>query len=96
MVTIAANDRDTGDFGTAGIVYELAGSGADLFSADPVTGTISVAPCPTPGKYFSQNIFPYLQIFFQALASVWTTSRRGLTFSRSLPRTMAAWARRVW
>ena len=57
VVTIAANDRDTGDFGTAGIVYELAGSGADLFSADPVTGTISVAPCPTPGKYFAPNIF---------------------------------------
>ena len=50
MLTITARDRDSGDFGTAGLVYELAGSGAELFSADPRTGAISVAPCPTPGS----------------------------------------------
>ena len=30
-MTISAKDRDSGDFGTAGLVYELTGSGAELF-----------------------------------------------------------------
>lgn len=31
VLTISAKDRDSGDFGTAGLVYELTGSGAELF-----------------------------------------------------------------
>ena len=50
VLTIAARDRDSGDFGSSGLVYELAGSGAELFSVDPRTGVISVAPCPSPGS----------------------------------------------
>ena len=49
VVTITARDQDSGDYGQSGIVYQLAGSGADLFTVDTRTGVISVAPCPTPG-----------------------------------------------
>lgn len=50
MLTITAKDRDSGVFGTEGIVYELSGSGSDMFTVDPRTGLISVAPCPSPGS----------------------------------------------
>lgn len=36
-------------FGTAGIVYQLFGQGTEHFVVDNKTGSISVAPCPTPG-----------------------------------------------
>ncbi|XP_012283433.1 cadherin-87A [Orussus abietinus] len=49
IATITAKDRDSGRFGTAGIVYQLHGQGAEHFAVDKRTGTITVAPCPTPG-----------------------------------------------
>ncbi len=49
MITVTAKDRDAGDYGTVGLRYELTGPTAGLFSLDPATGAISVAPCPTPG-----------------------------------------------
>jgi Cadherin domain len=49
ILTLTARDRDSGDFGTAGLRYELTGATASLFSLDPASGAISVAPCPTPG-----------------------------------------------
>ncbi|XP_024937586.1 cadherin-87A isoform X2 [Cephus cinctus] len=49
VATITAKDRDSGRYGTAGIVYQLLGTGAEHFSVDKRTGTIVVAPCPTPG-----------------------------------------------
>ena len=58
VLTITAKDRDSGDFGTAGIVYELTGSGSDKFGVDPKTGIISVSPCPTPG---TENCLDYEQ-----------------------------------
>ncbi|XP_058810290.1 cadherin-87A isoform X2 [Phymastichus coffea] len=49
IITIAAKDRDSGRFGTAGIVYELIGRGSEHFITDTMSGTIFVAPCLTPG-----------------------------------------------
>ncbi|CAG9787488.1 unnamed protein product [Diatraea saccharalis] len=49
VAVVKATDRDTGRFGTDGIVYELSGNGAELFRVDNRTGLITVAPCPTPG-----------------------------------------------
>ena len=46
---MTAKDRDSGDYGTAGLRYELTGSTSSLFSLDQTSGVISVAPCPTPG-----------------------------------------------
>lgn len=37
-------------FGTAGIVYQLSGNGAELFNVDNRSGVITVAPCATPGQ----------------------------------------------
>ena len=48
VIQITANDRDSGDFGSQGIRYRLAGNGADLFSVDPISGQISVAFCGQP------------------------------------------------
>ena len=45
IITITAKDRDSGNYGTPGIRYKLAGTGADLFNVDPVSGSITVAPC---------------------------------------------------
>ncbi|XP_045767509.1 cadherin-87A isoform X2 [Maniola jurtina] len=50
VAAIRATDRDTGRFGTEGIVYQLSGNGADLFNVDNRSGVITVAPCPTPGQ----------------------------------------------
>lgn len=36
-------------FGTAGIVYQLLGQGAEHFAVDKKNGSITVAPCPSPG-----------------------------------------------
>ncbi|XP_066591300.1 cadherin-87A [Prorops nasuta] len=49
IITITAKDRDSGRFGTAGIIYQLLGQGAEFFSVNNRTGVISVAPCATPG-----------------------------------------------
>ncbi|XP_014205128.1 cadherin-87A [Copidosoma floridanum] len=49
ITTITARDRDSGRFGAAGIVYQLIGKGYEHFSVDKKSGSISVAPCPTPG-----------------------------------------------
>ncbi|XP_074114366.1 cadherin 87A [Cotesia typhae] len=49
IATIRASDRDSGRFGTAGIVYQLLGQGSEHFNVDKRNGTISVAACPTPG-----------------------------------------------
>ena len=50
MITIAAKDRDSGRYGSAGLVYKLTGNGAELFAVDKSSGQISVAPCPSPGS----------------------------------------------
>ncbi|XP_063989387.1 cadherin-87A isoform X2 [Diachasmimorpha longicaudata] len=49
VATIRAKDRDSGRFGTAGIVYQLLGQGAEHFAVDKRNGSIAVAPCPSPG-----------------------------------------------
>ncbi|XP_013167348.1 PREDICTED: cadherin-87A [Papilio xuthus] len=49
VTALRATDRDTGRYGTEGIVYELSGSGAELFRVDSRSGVISVAECATPG-----------------------------------------------
>ncbi|XP_077297943.1 cadherin 87A [Arctopsyche grandis] len=50
VLTITAIDRDHSRFGTEGIVYELFGNGAELFTVDNRTGVITVAFCATPGE----------------------------------------------
>ena len=37
-------------FGTSGIVYQLIGKGSEFFVVDKKTGSITVAPCPSPGN----------------------------------------------
>ncbi|VVD05271.1 unnamed protein product [Leptidea sinapis] len=49
VAVIRATDRDTGRFGTEGIVYQLSGNGAELFHMDNRSGVITVAECSTPG-----------------------------------------------
>nr|QTE34337.1 cadherin [Galleria mellonella] len=49
VAVVQATDRDTGRFGTEGIVYQLSGNGAELFRVDNRSGVITVAACPTPG-----------------------------------------------
>ncbi|XP_072929429.1 cadherin-87A [Epargyreus clarus] len=49
VAALRATDRDTGRFGTEGIVYQLSGHGAELFSVDNRSGVITVAFCATPG-----------------------------------------------
>ncbi|XP_049820113.1 cadherin-87A isoform X2 [Aethina tumida] len=48
--TIVAKDRDSGRFGENGIIYKLAGNGADKFTVNNRTGTVSVAFCENPGQ----------------------------------------------
>ncbi|CAG9580188.1 unnamed protein product [Danaus chrysippus] len=50
LAAVKATDRDTGRFGTEGIVYQLSGNGAELFSVEPRSGVISVAECEHPGS----------------------------------------------
>ncbi|CAH2040130.1 unnamed protein product, partial [Iphiclides podalirius] len=50
VAAIRASDADTGRFGTEGIVYELSGSGSELFHVDNRSGVITVAECATPGR----------------------------------------------
>ncbi|CAG5033926.1 unnamed protein product [Parnassius apollo] len=49
LTALRATDRDTGRFGTEGIVYQLSGSGSELFRVDNRSGVITIAECPTPG-----------------------------------------------
>ncbi|KAF7987447.1 hypothetical protein HCN44_003209 [Aphidius gifuensis] len=50
VVTIKAKDRDSNKYGTNGIIYQLQGQGSEHFIVDKNNGTISVAPCPSPGS----------------------------------------------
>ncbi|XP_046393425.1 cadherin-87A-like [Ischnura elegans] len=50
VATLTAEDRDSGRFGHAGIVYQLFGNGADRFTVNNKTGVITVAECATPGS----------------------------------------------
>nr|XP_026497199.1 cadherin-87A-like isoform X1 [Vanessa tameamea]XP_026497200.1 cadherin-87A-like isoform X2 [Vanessa tameamea] len=50
VAALRATDRDTGRYGTEGIVYQLSGNGAELFHVDNRSGVITVAACPTPGR----------------------------------------------
>ncbi|KAJ8969553.1 hypothetical protein NQ314_001705 [Rhamnusium bicolor] len=50
VTTIVAKDRDSGRFGENGIVYKLGGNGADKFTVNNRTGTVTVAFCEEPGK----------------------------------------------
>ena len=45
VISIVAEDRDSGDYGSQGIRYKLSGQGAELFNVDPISGTITVASC---------------------------------------------------
>ncbi|XP_073952760.1 cadherin 87A [Choristoneura fumiferana] len=49
VAAVKATDRDSGRYGTEGIVYQLSGNGAELFRVDNRSGAITVAPCDTPG-----------------------------------------------
>lgn len=50
VTSIVAKDRDSGKFGEYGIVYQLSGSGAEKFSVNNRTGTVTVAYCEHPGS----------------------------------------------
>lgn len=50
VTTIVAKDRDSGKFGENGLVYQLAGNGAEKFIVNNRTGAITVGDCATPGK----------------------------------------------
>ncbi|CAH1126852.1 unnamed protein product [Ceutorhynchus assimilis] len=49
VITIVAKDRDTGKFGENGLIYKLSGNGAELFTVNNRTGTVTVAPCENLG-----------------------------------------------
>jgi len=46
VTSITASDRDSGLFGQLGLQYSLEGDGAERFTVDKKTGTITVAECP--------------------------------------------------
>uniref|UniRef100_A0A1A9VG57 Cadherin domain-containing protein n=1 Tax=Glossina austeni TaxID=7395 RepID=A0A1A9VG57_GLOAU len=48
ITTIIARDLDSGNFGDAGIRYNLSGGGAELFDVNEVTGVITLADCKKP------------------------------------------------
>lgn len=50
VTTIVAKDRDSGKFGENGLIYQLAGNGAEKFVVNNRTGAITVAECDTPGR----------------------------------------------
>lgn len=50
VTSIVAKDRDSGRFGENGIVYQLSGSGAEKFTVNNRTGTVTVAFCDHPGS----------------------------------------------
>lgn len=50
VTSIVARDRDSGRFGENGIVYQLSGSGAEKFTVNNRTGTVTVAFCEHPGS----------------------------------------------
>lgn len=49
VATIVARDRDSGKFGENGIVYRLAGNGANKFTVNNKTGTVTVDFCEELG-----------------------------------------------
>lgn len=49
VTTIVAKDRDSGKFGENGIVYRLAGKGANKFTVNNRTGTVTVDFCEELG-----------------------------------------------
>lgn len=49
VATIVAKDRDSGKFGENGIVYRLTGNGANKFTVNNRTGTITVDFCEDLG-----------------------------------------------
>lgn len=49
IVTVTANDRDSGKFGLNGITYNLEGDGSEKFNVDRRNGVVTVAPCASPG-----------------------------------------------
>lgn len=49
IVTVTANDRDSGKFGLDGIVYSLEGVGSKKFNIGRRNGVVNVAPCVVPG-----------------------------------------------
>lgn len=51
VATIVAKDRDSGKFGENGIVYKLAGNGANKFTVNNKTGVVTVAFCEEIGKF---------------------------------------------
>lgn len=50
VTTIVAKDRDSGKFGENGIIYKLAGNGANKFTVNNRTGVVTVAFCQEIGK----------------------------------------------
>ncbi|XP_076275389.1 cadherin 87A isoform X2 [Rhynchophorus ferrugineus] len=50
VITIVAKDRDSGKFGENGILYRLAGNGAERFTVNNRTGAVTVAPCEHVGE----------------------------------------------
>lgn len=50
VITIVAKDRDSGKFGENGLVYRLAGNGAEHFTVNNRTGVVTVAPCENVGR----------------------------------------------
>lgn len=50
VATILAKDRDSGKFGENGIIYKLAGNGANKFNVNNKTGAVTVAFCAEIGK----------------------------------------------
>lgn len=50
VATIVAKDRDSGRFGENGVIYKLAGSGANKFTVNNKTGVVTVAFCEEIGK----------------------------------------------
>lgn len=49
VTSVTAMDYDSGVFGKQGIVYQMFGSGVELFNVNRKTGEITVAQCETPG-----------------------------------------------
>lgn len=49
VVTVTANDPDSGILGKDGIRFGLIGDGSNLFKIDSVSGVVTVANCATPG-----------------------------------------------
>ncbi|XP_076454192.1 cadherin-87A-like isoform X2 [Babylonia areolata] len=49
VITVSATDRDSKLYGNDGLRYSFIDHAEGLFRIDPVTGTVYVEDCPTPG-----------------------------------------------